>query len=121
MHAKCEQNQSYEFNPTSTALICIDYQVDFLSDQGLCAARGQPVHELRRVVEPAARVLASARNAGLKIVHTRECYAPDFSNLNPFRRERDTIIGATGPLGRFLIQGEPGTSTIEEMAPLSTE
>jgi nicotinamidase-related amidase len=121
MRTNCEQNQFYAFDPAHTALVCIDYQMDFLSDQGLCAERGLPVGALQRVIAPSARVLTCARAAGIRIVHTRECYAPDLSDLNPFRKGRDTIIGAPGPLGRFLIRGEPGTLNIEQMAPLADE
>src|SRR5262249_52125026 len=38
-----------------------------------------------------------------------------------FRRVRDTIIGAPGPLGRFLVRGERGTEIMPEMAPRSGE
>src|SRR3984957_12425903 len=121
MRVKCDQNQSFEFNPTSTALLCIDYQMDFLSEKGLCAERELPIDVLRRTLAPSRRVLAGARAAGIKVLHTRECYAPDLSDLNAFRRERDTIIGAPGPLGRFLIRGEQGTIIVDEMAPRPSE
>ena len=121
MHIACEQNQSYEFDPIRTALLCIDYQQDFLSKQGLCADRGLPVDALRRTLGPSSRVLAGARSGGLTVIHTRECYAADLSDLNAFRRVRDTIIGAPGPLGRFLVSGEPGTAIVPEMAPAQSE
>jgi biuret amidohydrolase len=121
MRVKCDQNQSFEFNPASSALLCIDYQMDFLSEKGLCAERELPIDVLRRTLAPSRRVLAGARAGGMKVLHTRECYAPDLSDLNAFRRERDTIIGVPGPLGRFLVRGEPGTAIVPEMAPAADE
>jgi nicotinamidase-related amidase len=121
MRVKCDQDQLFEFNPVSTALLCIDFQMDFLSEKGLCAERELPIGVLRRTLEPSRRVLAGARAAGMKVLYTRECYAPDLSDLNAFRRERDTIIGVPGPLGRFLLRGEPGTAIVPEMAPAADE
>jgi nicotinamidase-related amidase len=121
MRTACEQDQSYEFTPERTTLLCIDYQRDFLTKEGLCAERGLPIERLNRTLAPASKVLKAAREAGIAVIHTRECYAPDLSNLNAFRRERDTIIGAPGPLGRFLIRGEQGTIIVDEMAPRPSE
>jgi nicotinamidase-related amidase len=121
MRVKCDQDQLFEFNPASTALLCIDFQMDFLSENGLCAERELPIGVLRRTLEPSRRVLAGARAAGMTVLYTRECYAPDLSDLNAFRRERDTIIGVPGPLGRFLLRGEPGTAIVPEMAPAADE
>lgn len=121
MHINCEHAQTYGFTPSTAVLLCVDFQLDFLSPQGFCAAQGLPVNDLRRAVMPAGRVLSGARRAGITIVHTRECYAADLSDLNDFRRIRDPVIGARGPLGRFLIRGEAGTQHIPELAPHPTE
>lgn len=117
MEVACDRDQVYSAQPRRTALLCIDYQRDFLSEDGMCAARGLPVRKLAHVIEPARQVLAAAREKGLPVVHLREAYAPDLSDLNAFRKVRDRIVGAPGPLGRFLIRGEPGTQTIVQLAP----
>lgn len=121
MEVACDHGQSYELQAGATALLCIDYQTDFLSDQGICAARGLPVASLARIVTPSRNVLSAARRKRLTVVHVRECYEPDLSDLNAFRRARDTIIGAPGPLGRFLLRNERGTEIVPEMAPLASE
>jgi len=121
MRVACEHGQIYELDPRTTALLCIDYQMDFLDMTGFCAVRGIPVQILRRVLEPAKQVLSAARRAGVRIVHTRECYSPDLSNLNAFRKVRDTVVGARGPLGRFLVRGESGTAIVPELAPRTGE
>jgi biuret amidohydrolase len=121
MHTVCDRDQIYEFEPRSTVLLCIDFQRDFLAQVGFGATQGAPVDSLRKVIPPSGKVLATARQAGVTVMHTRECYAPDLSDLNSFRRARDRVIGAQGPLGRFLIRGEPGTEIVPELAPLATE
>src|ERR1700679_2364159 len=110
MLISCNQGQLYPFDPPHAALLCVDFQSDFLSEKGMAAQRGLPFHELRRVIEPTRQVLAAARNMDMTIVHMRECYASDLPDLNPFRKARDSIIGSQGPLGRFLIRGESGTA-----------
>jgi nicotinamidase-related amidase len=121
MRVTCDRRQIFEFEAARTALLCIDFQVDFLSGDGFCAQRGLPVATLRRTLPMAQQVLQASRAAGVHVVHLRESYSPDLSDLNPFRRERDAIIGSIGPLGRFLIRGEQGTATVPEMAPSHSE
>jgi nicotinamidase-related amidase len=66
-------------------------------------------------------VLAAARARGLTIIHTREGFAPDLSDLQPHRRWRPAeggpAVGDEGPLGRFLVRGEPCWEIIPELAP----
>jgi nicotinamidase-related amidase len=76
---------------------------------------------LRRALDPARATLAAARTTGMHVVHTREGYAADLSDLNPFRRISDPFIGGVGPNGRFLIRGELGNQIVPEMAPLAGE
>lgn len=121
MEVACDRAQIYHFDPKHCALLCIDYERDFLATDGMCATRGLPVATLRTVIEPARKVLQAARRWGMTVIHMREAYAPDLSDLNDFRKARDTIVGAPGPLGRFLIRGEPGTQIVAELAPLPDE
>jgi biuret amidohydrolase len=121
MHIACARGQIYECEPNSSALLSIDFQEDFLGVAGYSAVRELPIERLRRAVDPARRVLLAARQSGIRVIHTRECYDPDLSNLNAFRKVRDTVVGSTGPLGRFLIRGERGTEIIPELRPLADE
>lgn len=121
MDIACDRDQTYSFDAARAALLCIDYERDFLANDGMCAARGLPVEGLQSVIAPARQVLHAARLRGMTVIHMREAYAPDRSDLNAFRKARDTIVGAQGPLGRFLISGEPGTQIIAELAPQEGE
>ena len=95
-----------------TALILIDMQRDFLEPRGYLAAMGYDLAGVRAAIEPARRLLDAARDAGLTIIHTRQGYRPDLAEMPAHKRARveagQSAIGKPGPLGRFLIRGEPG-------------
>jgi len=114
----------YRFRPAHTALILIDMQRDFIEPGGFGEALGNDVSHLRVAVEPAQRLLAWARTQGLRIVHTKECHRPDLADCPPAKRERglpSLRIGDPGPMGRILIDGEPGSDFIAELTPAPGE
>ncbi|HWA47158.1 MAG TPA: isochorismatase family cysteine hydrolase [Dongiaceae bacterium] len=108
-----------------TALLVIDMQRDFLDPRGYLAGMGYDLAGVRAAIGPARRLLDAARNAGLTVIHTRQGYRPDLAELPPHKRARVTegtsAIGRPGPLGRFLIRGEPGFDIIPELAPIPGE
>jgi nicotinamidase-related amidase len=114
----------FPFQPAACALLLIDMQRDFLEPGGFGSALGNDVSLLRRTIEPNRRLLAAWRAAGLIVVHTREGHRPDLSDLPPaklHRARQGLRIGDAGPMGRILIQGEPGHGIIPELAPLPGE
>lgn len=117
----CEHERHIELDPARTALACIDFQADFVLPEGRAASHGLPVQALQAAVPAAQRALAAARAAGVFVFFTRECYAPDLSDLNQFRRQHDQAIGSPGPLGRFLVRGEAGTEIIPALRPVARE
>lgn len=108
-----------------TALLLIDMQRDFLDPRGYLAGMGYDLAGVRAAIGPAGRLLKASRNAGLTIIHTRQGYRPDLAELPPHKRARiaegTSAIGKAGPLGRFLIRGEPGFDIIAELAPIAGE
>ena len=110
-------------DPSRTALLVIDMQRDFCAESGYMHRLGVDLARLRQPVGPICRLLDAARRCGLTIVHTREGYAADLSDLQPWKLggAANEAIGAAGPLGRALVRGEEGWNIIDELAPLPGE
>jgi len=112
---------SGSWSKADTALIIIDMQADFLHPQGYFASMGYSVAAGRAAIAPTAALLDAVRAIGVTTIYTREGHRPDLSDLNPTKRMRGqlkgTPIGAPGPLGRFLVRGEPGWDIVKELAP----
>ncbi|HEY5755253.1 MAG TPA: isochorismatase family cysteine hydrolase [Steroidobacter sp.] len=121
LNLKCEYERTFALSPDKAALVCIDFQRDFVSRDGMAASLGSPVEQLLSALSAARVALDVARQLGMLVVHTREVYAPDLSDLNPSRRQSGSIVGNTGPLGRFLIRGERGSDIVDEARPLAGE
>jgi nicotinamidase-related amidase len=114
----------FEFEVRKTALVIIDMQRDFIEPGGFGESLGNDVGLLARVVQPAGELLDWARASGLLVVHTRECHRPDLSDCPPAKRLRGSPtlrIGDAGPMGRVLIDGEPGADFVPSLAPRAGE
>jgi nicotinamidase-related amidase len=112
---RCRGDRVFEFTPTSTALLMIDFQREFFAgDSGEC------VEEMRSILPRVANLLSLARRLGCKVLHTRESYQPDSSDVHAYRRFLD-YVGKLGPEGRFCILGEPGHEFVEQAQPLVGE
>ena len=115
---------AFGFKPETTALIVIDMQRDFAEPGGFGASLGNDVSRVVAIVPTVKRLIEGFRAAGLPVIHTMECHRPDLSDLPPAKRDRGNPsirIGDTGPMGRVLIAGEPGTAILDELAPLPGE
>ncbi len=109
---------------STTALLIIDMQRDFLEPGGFGESLVNDVSLLAAAVPPCRAVLDAARAAGLLVVHTREGHRPDLSDAPPAKLERGAPtarIGAPGPMGRILIRGEPGHAIIPALTPRAGE
>lgn len=111
----CWGDRSFAFLPERTALLAIDMQRDFFGDED-----GEEQDPMRAVIPRVAELIAFARQTGCLVVHTRECYAPDLSDVTDYRRSLG-YVGRKGPLGRFLIRGEKGCEFVDEVKPLAGE
>lgn len=109
----CRGDRVFTCEPKRTALLVIDMQQDFF---------GPPDEDdpMRDVIPRIARLMAMARSLGCTLVHTRESYSPDLSDVTPFRKSLG-YVGRDGPLGRFLVRGERGCKFVDEVRPLAHE
>jgi len=112
---QCRGDRSYEFSPAQTALVVIDLQKEFFVE-GL----GECFDEMRAILPRVKRLIAMARDLNCRVIHTRESYKADLSDVDAYRLSLD-YVGKPGPLGRFCILGEPGHEFVEEGRPLPDE
>ena len=111
---------AYAFAVPSTALVVIDMQRDFIEHGGFGEALGNDVSRLARIVPTVAALIAWCRAKGIRVLHTREGHQPDLADCPPAKLVRGTPalrIGAAGPMGRILVDGEPGNDIVPACAP----
>jgi len=113
------------FSNRDTALLIIDMQYDFLSQQGYFASLGEDVSHLQRAIEPNRALLKAAREHGFICIFTRESHRPQLVDLAANKCERahrnGAAVGSLGPLGRLLVRGERGCDIIDELKPAASE
>lgn len=115
---------AFEFSMQRTALVVIDMQRDFIEPGGFGQTLGNDVSRLSAIVPACVRVLKAWREAGGRVLHTREAHQADLSDCPPAKRNRgqpSLRIGDAGPMGRILVAGEPGSQIIEALAPVPGE
>lgn len=111
---------TFTLDPRRTAVVMIDMQRDFIEPGGFGETLGNDVALLAPVVPAAAGLIEWARGRGILIVHTKECHRPDLSDCPPAKRLRgdpSRRIGDEGPMGRILIDGEPGSDFVPALQP----
>lgn len=105
-------------NPRETAVIAVDMQNDFGAEGGMFASKGLPIEAARATIEPTARVLDAAREAGMTVVYLKMEFARDLSNLGgPDAPNREKHLGFGVGSGDFLIEGTWNTDVVSELAP----
>ncbi len=115
---------AFELSLKKPALIIIDMQRDFLEPGGFGAALGNNVSLAAACIPAVQALLNTARELQLPIIHTRECHKADLSDCPPYKHKRGSAalrIGDAGPMGRILIDGEPGNAIIASLAPMDGE
>ena len=116
-----------EIDTASTAVIVVDMQNDFGSKGGMFDRAGIDISGIQKAVGPTAKVLASAREAGIKIVYLKMAFRPDLSDLgapdsvNRLRHLQfgvgKTIRAPDGRESRILIRDTWDTDILPELKP----
>jgi ureidoacrylate peracid hydrolase len=109
------------------AVIVIDMQNDFGVKGGMFDRAGLDISMIQTAVGPTAKVLAIARDAGIKIIYLNMGFLPDLSDLGASdspNRARHLIFGVgksvrapDGTEGRILIQDTWNTDVVSELKP----
>ena len=97
-----------------TALIVIDMQNGFCSEQGSINAIGLPASRLRASIAPCARLISSARHAQLPVFYTRYMFRSDYLDGGLMAHELMPDLKS----GKTLISGTWDTEVIDELAPI---
>ena len=110
-----------------TAIIVVDMENDFGAKGGMFDRAGIDISGIQKAVGPTAKVLASARAAGVKIIYLKMGYRPDLSDLgapdsvNRVRHLRmgvgQTVRAPDGSESRILIRDTWNTDIVPQLTP----
>ncbi len=102
-----------QWHPSSTALLVIDLQNDFLSEDGYFARKGYDPSPLRAIIPKVNAVISAARAAGCLIIHTRQGYRADLADMTPYERWRRSRAGLDN--SQVLLRSSPGFQIVPEI------
>ena len=114
-------------DPLRSAVIVVDMQHDFGSKGGMFDRAGIDISMIQSAIDPTTKVLAAARQAGIKIIYLKMGFRPDLSDLgaadspNRIRHLRlgvgETMPAPDGTEGRILIRDTWNTAILPELEP----
>jgi ureidoacrylate peracid hydrolase len=120
--------ESISIDASSTAVIVVDMENDFGTKGGMFDHAGIDISMIQKVIDPTSKVLAAAREAGIKIIYLKMAYHDDLSDLGDeesvnrvrhlkFMHVGDTINAPDGSKSRILIRGTWGTDIVPDLKP----
>jgi len=118
-------------DPARSAVIVVDMENDFAGKGGMFDRAGVDISGAQKVIAPTAKVLAAARQAGLKIIYLKMGYRPDLSDLGAIdsvNRTRHLKFGVgqkiqapDGRESRLLIRDTWNTDIVPELKPHASD
>jgi len=114
------QPDSIAIDSREAAIIVVDMQNDFGSKGGMFDRWGINISIIQKVISPTAKVLAAAREAGIKIIYLKMGFHEDLSDVGSEDSEwhvGDTINAPNGAKGRILIRDTWNTDIVPELRP----
>lgn len=116
-----------EIGPSSTAVIVVDMQNDFVSVGGMFERAGIDVSGVRAVIKPTARLLHAAREAAIRIVYLKMGFRADLSDAgfpdSPNWQKHlplgvgEAVTAPDGSAGRILVRDTWNTDIVDDLTP----
>src|SRR5438552_1648665 len=118
-------------DPIHTAVIVVDMENDFAAKGGMFDRAGADISGAQKAIAPTAKVLAAARQAGIKIIYLKMGYRDDLSDLgapDSVNRSRHLRFGVgqkirapDGRESRILIRDTWNTDIVTELKPQASD
>lgn len=119
---------SIAIDTARTAIIVVDMENDFGSKGGMFDRAGIDISMIQKAINPTSKVLAAARQAGIKVIYLKMGYKEDLSDIGgeespnrvrhlQFMHVGDTITAPNGSKSRILIRDSWGTDIVSELKP----
>src|SRR3981081_734718 len=71
------------FDPSTTAVVLIEYQNDFTSDGGVLHGAVQEVMDKTNMLANTRRVIEAARKAGVTVMHAPISFTEGYNEISP--------------------------------------
>jgi len=106
-----------QLDPAKVGLLVIDLQIDYLSADGYFARKGYDPAPLRAIVPNVQRLVGAARDAGCRIIWTRQGYRADVADASSYDKWRAARAGIKLERsdGAALLRGSPGYDMLPEL------
>ena len=112
-------------DPTHTALLLIDMQVDFVDPRGLFGTLGIDLSMYDATRPRLAALLGAARERGVLVVHVQNTALPGRRSDSPaqirFNLRMHEQARRDGAALRYTLPGTPGQQFVPELAPVDGE
>jgi ureidoacrylate peracid hydrolase len=119
--------EAFIFDTAKAAVIVVDMQNDFGAKGGMFDLAGIDISDIKKAAGPTAKVLALARQAGIKVIYLKMGFRPDLSDMgtldsvNRLRhlqfRVGEKVRAPDGKESRVLIRDTWNTDILAELKP----
>lgn len=100
-------------NPGTTAILLIGYQNDYFASDGILRGVLENQQRTDDVLRKTVHLLTELRDSETMYITTPIIFSPDYSEV----RQGEGILATIKEVGAFQ-QGQPGSETVAELAPL---
>lgn len=121
------QPEPFAIDPARTAVIVVDMQNDFGSEQGMFGRAGIDISAIQAAVPPTARVLDVSRRVGIPVIYLKMAFTGDLANAGgPDAPNRllhlrlgvgEPVTAPDGSESRVLVADTWNTDILPELAP----